>query len=115
MKSQRSSRSEWWRNYSNYLKSPQWRALRRRLYQERGGRCSDCGVKLGSRYEVHHKTYVRVGDEDLDDLDLLCLKCHRKRHPGKKLRRRRGRSHPSAYGWALLVLFLATILVATVL
>ena len=89
MKSQRSSRSEWWSNYSRYLKSPEWRALRRRLYKDRDGRCEDCGKNLRGKYHAHHETYARVGNEDLGDLVLLCERCHQKRHPGKKIARKK--------------------------
>jgi len=91
MKSQRSSRSEWWSNYSRYLKSPEWRALRKRLYKDRGGKCEDCGKKLKSHYHAHHRTYARMGCESLDDLTLLCTGCHQKRHPNKKIGRKRKR------------------------
>lgn len=89
MKSQRSNRSEWWNRYSRYLKSPEWRALRKRLYKDRDGRCEDCGKKLRGKYHAHHETYQRVGNEDLEDLVLLCDRCHQKRHPNKKITRKK--------------------------
>jgi len=30
--------------------------------------------------EVHHLTYDRLGDERMDDLEVLCPDCHRKAH-----------------------------------
>lgn len=36
-----------------------------------------------SRLQVHHLTYIRLGNEDLSDLQVLCLGCHRRRHPNK--------------------------------
>jgi len=112
MKSQRSSRSEWWNNYSRYLKSPEWRTLRRRLYKDRDGKCEDCGKKLKSHYHAHHETYVRMGHEDLRDLTLLCTQCHQRRHPDKKItRKKKPRIRKSSLLLlALLALFLLSIL-----
>lgn len=31
-------------------------------------------------FDVHHKTYDRIGDELLDDLVLLCKSCHKAQH-----------------------------------
>lgn len=89
MKSQGSSRSDWWTRYSSYLKSSEWKAKRQRLYRDRKGRCEDCGKKLKSKYHAHHSTYARAGNEDLGDLVLLCERCHQKRHPGKKIARKK--------------------------
>lgn len=89
MKSQGSSRSDWWTRYSSYLKSSEWEAKRQRLYRDRKGRCEDCGKKLRGGYHAHHSTYARVGNEDLGDLVLLCERCHQKRHPGKKIARKK--------------------------
>lgn len=89
MKSRKSSRSDWWTRYSEYLKSPEWKAKRQRLYRDRNGRCQDCGKKLKSKYHAHHSTYARVGNEDLGDLVLLCERCHQERHPDKKIARRK--------------------------
>lgn len=112
---QTSSRSDWWIRYSEYLKSPEWKAKRKRLYRDRGGRCEDCGKKLKSHYHAHHKTYERVGNEDLDDLELLCTKCHEKRHPGKKLTRRK-RARKSSLSLLLLALAaLSTLLLLSTL
>ena len=89
MKSQNSSRSDWWTRYSAYLKSPEWKKKRQRLYRDRKGRCEDCGKKLRGKYHAHHKTYERVGNEDPEDLALLCDRCHQKRHPDKKIVRKK--------------------------
>lgn len=104
MKSRRSRRSEWWTRYSRYLKSPEWKEKRQRLYLDRNGRCEDCGRKLGGEYHAHHKTYARVGNEDLDDLALLCDRCHQKKHPNKKIaRKKKPHIKRLAFVFALLV------------
>jgi 5-methylcytosine-specific restriction endonuclease McrA len=105
MKSQRSNRSDWWSRYRAYLKSPEWKAKRQRLYRDRKGRCEDCYKKLGKRFHAHHESYERVGDEDLDDLRLLCTKCHQKRHPNKNItRKKKPHIKRLVFAFALLVL-----------
>jgi len=38
----------------------------------------DCGSRV--RLQVHHKTYVRFGNERMGDLVTLCESCHAKEH-----------------------------------
>jgi 5-methylcytosine-specific restriction endonuclease McrA len=60
--------------YIAYLKSPEWSALRTRLFAERGNKCACCGKSKDLR--LHHKTYVRLYDEMDSDLEVLCEDCH---------------------------------------
>ncbi len=65
--------------YSEYLKSPYWKAIRQYLiYTKR--QCNIC--KSSYNLTVHHKTYEHVGYEykHLEDLQVVCYKCHRKYH-----------------------------------
>ena len=71
--------SDWWRKYHQYINSPQWRALKRRIIQQRGSNCERCG-KFGA-VDLHHLTYVRLGRELDEDLKLYCQTCHRLMHP----------------------------------
>ena len=57
-------------DYEAYLRSPEWAAKKRCLFQRRGRRCERCGS--GRRIEVHHKTYERLGCELEEDLEVLC-------------------------------------------
>ena len=83
--------------YKLYLKSPQWRHVRSVLYVDREQRCEQCRttmwefinqqgsvgltmLKETKWFDVHHKTYDRIGDELLDDLVLLCKSCHKAQH-----------------------------------
>jgi hypothetical protein len=60
--------------YQTYLASREW-ALKREAVRERsGGRCERCWTR--SMDAVHHKTYERIGDERLDDLQAICDPCH---------------------------------------
>ena len=72
-----------------------------RVSMKARGNCEKCGVFLGSRGHVHHKSAVGKTPEDYQDennLQYLCISCHRRTHGlnakmihssvGLKLRRR---------------------------
>jgi len=66
-----------WRvRYEEHLASPAWQELRQQVIERQDGRCR-CGA-FGT--DVHHLTYQRLGDERLDDLELLCRPCHQEEH-----------------------------------
>lgn len=76
----------WSADYAEYLQSPEWRAKRALIVQRANGQCERC-QKPTRRFQVHHKTYVRQGEELLSDLEALCAQCHMKHHgikPPKK-------------------------------
>jgi len=64
--------------YRAHLASVEWQVIRCDVLQRANYRCEACGVPWG--LQVHHKTYQRLGKEDLDDLVCLCRVCHRKFH-----------------------------------
>lgn len=66
------------KEYRKYLKSGKWRQKRQRKFEEVGARCEECGSLRN--LQIHHVTYVRVGDELLSDLKVLCSSCHREAH-----------------------------------
>lgn len=62
-------------DYSDYLRSPQWGAVKRR-YRE-SLLPQECGLcRSDGPLEFHHKTYERVGEEELRDIVPLCHGCH---------------------------------------
>jgi len=61
-----------------YLKSAEWKARRSAAIARAGGRCMDCGSR--ERLHVHHLTYSRWRREEARDLQVLCARCHRRRH-----------------------------------
>ncbi len=64
--------------YAEYLRSPHWGEIRQRYIEsDRPTQCSVCG---DPDYQLHHKTYERLGREELDDLEPLCDRHHRERH-----------------------------------
>lgn len=73
--------------YQAYLRSHHWRQLRKRAIAQARYRCRRCGraderqdKKKGSRLNVHHQTYERVGAERPGDLEVLCWRCHQAVH-----------------------------------
>jgi hypothetical protein len=95
--------------YLDCLASPEW-AEKRELVRDRcRGRCERCRVRR--MREAHHKTYVRLGDEQLDDLQGLCRPCHRFSHGCRRRDPAPGARWRSAL-WARLrgLLFLAALL-----
>ena len=63
--------------YSRYLRSPEWKELRSRILALAKWRCHECGAYAT---EVHHLTYVNVGNESEEDLQALCRRCHQHVH-----------------------------------
>lgn len=61
-------------DYHEYLKSPEWRALKNQVVKERGPNCQLCGDK--EQIHLHHMSYKRLGKEDKRDLLLVCKSCH---------------------------------------
>ena len=73
------------KKHHEFIKSDQWKQIRKRLFSIRGKKCEKCGNDIF--VEVHHLTYERFGGNELDlDLIILCRECHKKAHgkPNKK-------------------------------
>ncbi|MGL5766031.1 MAG: HNH endonuclease [Sarcina sp.] len=88
-----SDRRKWFRNvkeihihdgttvkgYSAYLKTNHWKQLRENMIIRSNGRCEDCGTTEGEM-NIHHLTYNTLGFENKEDLVVVCIHCHAKRH-----------------------------------
>lgn len=76
--------------YSDYLKSPEWRAFRKLVLKRDKYRCVDCGVPAyhkdicptGSRLQVHHIHYDGIDTMTftIDQCVSVCKQCHDIRH-----------------------------------
>ena len=66
-------------NYKQYLETKHWKAIRESKLKETGYKCQLCS-KTDIKLHVHHNTYERIGDEDMNDLIVLCESCHKKFH-----------------------------------
>jgi 5-methylcytosine-specific restriction endonuclease McrA len=73
-------------NYHRYIVSAVWQ-LRRELYLEHFQICQECGKKFNNLRpaQLHHLTYRRLGVENLDDVQLICKKCHYRKEVEKSL------------------------------
>lgn len=68
--------------YQAYIGSAQWQEQRVRALRAAERRCERChGV--GS-LQVHHRTYERLGAEELGDLEVLCRRCHSTHHQDER-------------------------------
>lgn len=67
-----------------YLASSKWKNKRKKKLKIISS-CEHCNDS--ERLEIHHKHYRSVGNEDMDDLMVLCHDCHKKEHD--RLRRLR--------------------------
>lgn len=68
--------------YEQHLRSSYWEDLKRRALNRSGRSCERCGWLILGPYQshLHHKTYERLGHEELDDVELLCISCHEEEH-----------------------------------
>lgn len=69
-------------NYQDYLQSDSWK-WKRQMILDQFRTCQICNSAVN--LEVHHRTYERLGNEQLEDLTLLCSKCHELFHSKKKI------------------------------
>jgi hypothetical protein len=64
--------------YSNYIRSEEWELFRRTALRHYGTKCKACGkFKLP---QAHHINYRNLHDCTLDDLVILCKRCHEDLH-----------------------------------
>lgn len=76
--------------------APHWRALRKAVLAETGGKCERCGAaKKKCQMHLHHKHYRTVGHETREDVELLCVDCHCAEHGRRPPRRRQKRKKAS--------------------
>ena len=65
-------------NYKDYLKTEHWKILKTNYHLSvLPQKCLVCG---NEKFELHHRSYVRLGKELLLDLIPLCRNCHYKIH-----------------------------------
>jgi 5-methylcytosine-specific restriction endonuclease McrA len=85
--------------YKEYLASEHWRDVKDRFMKSKfRKKCFVCGSK--NKLNLHHKTYIRVGNEYLTDLCLLCEECHKKVHEREKPTRGTNRNGKVLWGAA---------------
>lgn len=60
--------------YSEYLQTSEWQEKRKKALKYALYRCQMCNA--AEHLDVHHRTYERRGNEDIEDLTVLCRSCH---------------------------------------
>lgn len=70
--------------YRDYLLTPEWRERRLARLKAARYRCQVCNTR-DVRLNVHHRTYVRRGEELARDLIVLCESCHHLFHQNGSL------------------------------
>ena len=61
-----------------YYLSASWKRIRKEKLREADYQCERCGSAIN--LNVHHTTYDNLGNENLDDLVVLCASCHAQVH-----------------------------------
>jgi len=64
--------------YEEYLQTDHWKAVAEKARKQANFTCAVCGSR--KELNVHHTTYKRKGQEDPDDLVVLCAACHGNHH-----------------------------------
>jgi len=60
--------------YKDYLRSPAWKRKQQAVLKRDNYLCQACRNDVAT--EVHHKTYIHLGNEPLFDLESVCKGCH---------------------------------------
>lgn len=71
-------------DYSEYLRSPEWRGVKARYIASDLPQTCICGE---IEVDMHHLTYERVGQERITDLMPLCRTCHEMVHDLERRRK----------------------------
>lgn len=82
----RQKRNKAWRDYYDaYLVSTRWALLRVKALTMVNYKCIVCGS--ADTLQLHHRHYKTLGEESLDDVMVLCKKCHEIWHIAKDVLR----------------------------
>lgn len=72
-------------DYHTYMKSKKWKRIRENYWaSDRLKKCFICSIERNPHFHLHHLTYDRFGNEELDDLVPVCSPCHTKIHQIEK-------------------------------
>lgn len=66
-------------SYNDYLSTKHWDKMKNKIRTKYNYTCQMCHKNLKddiSKLHVHHLTYSHIGNERINDLILLCEKCH---------------------------------------
>jgi len=74
------------KQYSELLKTKEWKEFSLLIKERDGFRCKKCGCK--ENLHSHHKVYIKGNkpwEYDKKHLETLCSTCHKNEHKGKKI------------------------------
>jgi 5-methylcytosine-specific restriction endonuclease McrA len=64
--------------YKEYINSAEWKRKSKEAIKRAGNKCQKCGMDKGTRrLDAHHLTYDNFKHERPEDLEVVCVKCHR--------------------------------------
>jgi len=66
------------KDYKEYLKTKHWRETKIWAKKSLSNKCHVCGSLR--QLQVHHRSYKHLGNELIEDLEILCRGCHRGEH-----------------------------------
>ena len=61
-------------NYKAYLRSEEWKEKRKQFLEDTNYECEECGKRAT---QVHHLNYDCLGEEEREDVEVLCNDCHK--------------------------------------
>lgn len=82
LEEQKKRDAQWWREYNEYLSSPEWHRKRALVFERDNYLCQGC--YSNSAELVHHLSYKHVGEEFLFELTSMCELCHDRIHAEPK-------------------------------
>ena len=56
------------------------KVIRDTIVKKAFGKCADCQIHVGESGHIHHRKNDFDHYQDIENLELLCISCHRKRH-----------------------------------
>ena len=65
-------------HYHQYIESPEWKDRVTRYKDTAKCLCTNCGSS--ENITGHHKTYINIGNEPEEDIEILCWSCHQENH-----------------------------------
>lgn len=80
-------------DYYSYIQSEEWRQRANAAKHRAGHRCQVCNrPSRDVTLDAHHRTYERLGNEDPDDITVLCRNCHELYETSRKMKQKVGNS-----------------------
>lgn len=87
--------------YRAYLESDAWKRFRVKAIKATASRCERCGAwKFDHELQVHHLHYKTLGNESLEDVEVLCLACHEQADKQRQSQTRNRNWNARLNGWA---------------